>query len=884
MRSPLTPVSTVIPTAAGSFNSKTFTINFTITNMFYKTKMGQRGSSTFRVAEFVLQHLFKVLFERSSLGSQYSGCSVTLLRSMNNGKATGVEVICSYQEFFSISVLDKKKIYQELSQQTNGITRLGGYILDEESLYVDGYNPQMPTPSTNTGDAVVGPVTPAQGHGAPRLTVALIRSPLTPVSTIIPTASGRPRLETFTMNFTINNTLYTEDMEQPYSEKFSSTERILHHLLRGLFKNSSLASSYTRPVKDGEATGVDVVCAHYKDPSRPVLYHVKVYLELSNQTYGIIRLGPYTLNSDSLFLIGYNDKHSGTISRPSRASEGRMMTTAGESQTIIITISSPAVRTHSVLATTAAPTTACAIDLEKITVPASSALPELMVAPFAWSGVATSPSETTLIAEICTPLGAGTGGGSPIGVPSHLTSLDTTTSTTVFPCPNVPPAQSTMCSTISLQSATILCRVSREERKPKTSLDTSASETTAMATARVWLALTKTPTTMDISRGAEAVVLSTSDLPTSSAVPLIPTDKVSTRTTMTTIAHTAAGSSYSKTFTLNFTITNMFYTPDMGERGSNTFKAAENVLQVLLKFLFGMSNLGSHYSACSVNLLRSLKNGTATGVDVLCTFQEDSSNPVLNKEKVYWELTEQIQRRRLKHVLIERDSLFVDGYHHKQPGIISTKKSEIAVGPVTHIPDHGAPGDMTSVTSSLYESTVGAIAAGSSYSKTFTLNFTITNMFYTPDMGERGSNTFKAAENVLQVLLKFLFGMSNLGSHYSACSVNLLRSLKNGTATGVGVLCTFQEDSSNPVLNKEKVYWELTEQIQRRRLKHVLIERDSLFVDGYHHKQPGIISTKKSEIAVGPVTLIPDYGAPGDMTSVTSGLLTYESTVGAIDL
>ncbi|XP_056676604.1 mucin-16-like isoform X4 [Monodelphis domestica] len=288
-----------------------------------------------------------------------------------------------------------------------------------------------------------------------------------------------------------------------------------------------------------------------------------------------------------------------------------------------------------------------------------------------------------------------------------------------------------------------------------------------------------------------------------------------------------------------------------------------------LKFLFGMSNLGSHYSACSVNLLRSLKNGTATGVGVLCTFQEDSSNPVLNKEKVYWELTEQIQRRRLKHVLIERDSLFVDGYHHKQPGIISTKKSEIAVGPVTHIPDHGAPGDMTSVTSSLYESTVGAIAAGSSYSKTFTLNFTITNMFYTPDMGERGSNTFKAAENVLQVLLKFLFGMSNLGSHYSACSVNLLRSLKNGTATGVGVLCTFQEDSSNPVLNKEKVYWELTEQIQRRRLKHVLIERDSLFVD-------------ESEIAVGPVTLIPDYGAPGDMTSVTSGLLTYESTVGAI--
>ncbi|XP_056654705.1 mucin-16-like isoform X1 [Monodelphis domestica] len=146
--SPLTPVSTIIPSAAGRYNWKSFTLNFTITNMFYTTKMAQRDSSTFRLPEFFLQRLFKVLFERSSLGSQYCGCNVTLLRSMKNGAATGVEVICFYKEVFSVPILDKKKIYQELSQETNGITRLGHYILDKKSLYVDGYNPQMPPRST----------------------------------------------------------------------------------------------------------------------------------------------------------------------------------------------------------------------------------------------------------------------------------------------------------------------------------------------------------------------------------------------------------------------------------------------------------------------------------------------------------------------------------------------------------------------------------------------------------------------------------------------------------------------------------------------------------------------------------------------------------------
>ncbi|XP_056654717.1 mucin-16-like isoform X2 [Monodelphis domestica] len=172
----------------------------------------------------------------------------------------------------------------------------------------------------------------------------------------------------------------------------------------------------------------------------------------------------------------------------------------------------------------------------------------------------------------------------------------------------------------------------------------------------------------------------------------------------------------------------------------------------------------------------------------------------------------------------------------------------------------------------------------SSCYKTFKLSFTITNMFYTTKMNQKDTRTFKAAEHILQILLKVLFGSSKLGSQYCGCSGLSLRSLKNSIATGVDILCTFKKDSSNLVLDKKVVSWELTEQLCRRELKHLVIDNDSLIVNGYQHKLPGIRSTKRSEVGIGPVTHIPDHGEPGKiMTSLTSGLLIRESPVNAIE-
>ncbi|XP_056676625.1 mucin-16-like [Monodelphis domestica] len=235
--------------------------------------MGQPGSQKFNATERVLEHLLSPLLENSSLGSDYSGCRLTMLRPIQNGTAT--EFLCGHWKSPATPSLDRKKIYWELSNQTQGITRLGAYTLDNKSLYLDGYSYQMNLSSS--------------------------------------TSAGGPNFEPFTLKFTITNMRYTADMGERDSSIFISTERVLQRLLSSLFEKSSLGSqdfasklTLLRPMKEGRATLVHFTCIHRRDPASPVLDREKIYCELSYLTWSITRLGPYTLDKHSLYLNGYN--------------------------------------------------------------------------------------------------------------------------------------------------------------------------------------------------------------------------------------------------------------------------------------------------------------------------------------------------------------------------------------------------------------------------------------------------------------------------------------------------------------------------------------------------------------------------------------------------
>lgn len=61
-----------------------------------------------------------------------------LPRSVKNGAQTRVDICCTYQQSPSSSGLSAKLVFHELSKQTRGITRLGPYALDKDSLYLNG--------------------------------------------------------------------------------------------------------------------------------------------------------------------------------------------------------------------------------------------------------------------------------------------------------------------------------------------------------------------------------------------------------------------------------------------------------------------------------------------------------------------------------------------------------------------------------------------------------------------------------------------------------------------------------------------------------------------------------------------------------------------------
>ncbi|KFP74189.1 Mucin-16, partial [Apaloderma vittatum] len=118
-------------------------------------------------------------------------------------------------------------------------------------------------------------------------------------------------LEHFTINFTITNLPYNRDLATHASAKFNATRRVMNTLLDRLLKESSIGPAFVecqtttfRPVRQGDNTGVDAVCTYRKEPSDPPLDRVGLYHEVSNKTSGTRRLGPYSLDKDSLYFNG----------------------------------------------------------------------------------------------------------------------------------------------------------------------------------------------------------------------------------------------------------------------------------------------------------------------------------------------------------------------------------------------------------------------------------------------------------------------------------------------------------------------------------------------------------------------------------------------------
>ncbi|XP_043767315.1 mucin-16-like isoform X2 [Cervus elaphus] len=566
-----------------------FTLNFTITNLFYTPDMGRRGSEKFNVTEKVLNHLLGPLLRNTSVGPLHSNCRLTLLRAEKDGAATGVDAICTYHPDPTRPGLDREKLYQELSQLTHGVTRMGNYTLDSNSLYVNGYNRQYGRPTTST------PVTS---------TFSLESS--TSLSPILSSTGMSPSLVPFTLNFTITNLSYTEDMSPPGSELFSTMERILNRLLKPLFQNSSIGLLYSgcrlillRPEKNRRATGVDAVCTHRPDPMGLKLDRERLYQELSHETHGVTQLGFFTLDKDSLYVNGYTQRTS--ASTPSAA--GTSPPFPGTSM----------VPTHFPSSTAGVPLLMPFTLNFTIT---NLTFEEDMQHPVSWKFNATE-----LILQ---------------GLLRHMFK-----------------------NTSSLGSLYSGCRLAllRPEK------DGAATRVDAICMHRPdprGPGLDRQQLYWELSHLTHGITL------------LGPYTLDRDSLYVNGYTHQALNSTPSIAspalvpFTLNFTINNLHYVEDMHRPGSWKFNNTERVLQDLLRLLFNNTRLGHIYSGCRLTSLRPEKNGAATGVDVVCTHRPDPAGPGLDREQLYWELSQLTHGvTRLGPYTLDQDSLYVNGYSHR---------------------------------------------------------------------------------------------------------------------------------------------------------------------------------------------------------------------------
>uniref|UniRef100_A0A8D0GY28 SEA domain-containing protein n=1 Tax=Sphenodon punctatus TaxID=8508 RepID=A0A8D0GY28_SPHPU len=206
-----------------------------------------------------------------------------LHRCVNNGDDTRVNTICTYRNNSTITPFDRVHVYREVSNQTNGITKLGIYNLDKTSLYVDEYHEP---PAVPTGK----PTTPAA-----------------PVS----------READFTVNFTITNLRCRSGLAIRNTKTFNNTRNAVIYLLDRLLRNTRIGPAFTgckmEPfscVNNGDDTRVNTICTYRNNSTITPFARVHVYHEVSNQTNGITKLGIYNLDKTSLYVNGYNEKHT----------------------------------------------------------------------------------------------------------------------------------------------------------------------------------------------------------------------------------------------------------------------------------------------------------------------------------------------------------------------------------------------------------------------------------------------------------------------------------------------------------------------------------------------------------------------------------------------
>ncbi|XP_066839746.1 LOW QUALITY PROTEIN: mucin-16 [Anser cygnoides] len=964
-----------------------FTINFTITNLPYDSNLATPNSAKLNTTRRVMTTLLNRLLKDSSIGPAFLACGTTAFsdraqegalrhgflfsRPVGQGDNTGVDAVCTYTKEPSTPGLDRVGLYHEVSNKTRGITRLGPYSLDRDSLYVNGdqglslclpaaafpsprpspvpapAHPSLPLfPGYN--EPPVHPVSTSQQRDGPQRQPAL-RGPLPPgrggcgAGLAIPGTSGEPaslphrdehrggglagqrplRLSTqslhslapapshspsmllaapthpptttagperFTINFTITNLPYDSNLATPNSAKLNTTRRVMTTLVgsprhchgqascwplhrqecrerdrahfdraqEGALRHGFL---FSRPVGQGDNTGVDAVCTYTKEPSTPGLDRVGIYHEVSNKTRGIMRLGPYSLDRDSLYV---NGDQGLSLCLPAAAfpspRPSPFPAPAHPSLPLFPGYNEPPVTPSEYLAATRwTPKSLHSL------APAPSHSPSMLLAAPTHPPTTTAGPERFTINFTITNLPYDSNLATPnsaklnttrrvmttlVGSPRHchgqLNRLlkDSSIGPAFLACGTT--AFSDRAQKGALRHGFLFSRpVGQGDNTGVDAVCTYTKEPSTPGLDRVGLYHEVSNKTRGITRlgpysldrdslyvnGDQGLSLclpaaafpsprpSPFPAPAHPSLPLFPGYNKPPFFFLAATSLPIEGH-----FTVNFTITNLVHS-SLGDMNSKIFSAAKQNLTYLLDRMLKNSSIKAVHRGCTVMLLRSVKNREVTAMDAVCTYKANATPTEFDQIKVYHELSKMTANcTELGPYRLDAASFYVNGYNELQPGLLvdqSTKHLSPAV-------------------------------------RNFTLNFTITNLPFTADLGMPNSKKFKSTEKVMYNYVDPLLQKSSIGSVYIGCRIMAFRSKEDRDDTEVDAICSYRDEPSEFKFNKVTVYHELRNMTNGiTKLGHYCLNSQSLYINDYN--EPHGLSLVKPSTTQSPGQIIEQF-------------------------
>ncbi|XP_068775620.1 mucin-16 [Struthio camelus] len=829
------PTQTTVPAL------ERFTINFTITNLPYNSDLAIPHSAKLNTTQRVMATLLKQLLKEASIGPAFLGCEPAAFRPVRQGDNTGVDAVCTYRHDSSAPPLDRVGLYHQVSNKTKGITQLGPYSLDKDSLYVNGYNEQPVLPSAS------------------------------------PTQTTVPALERFTINFTITNLPYNSDLAIPHSAKLNTTQRVMATLLKQLLKEASIGPAFLgcepaafRPVRQGDNTGVDAVCTYRHDSSAPPLDRVGLYHQVSNKTKGITQLGPYSLDKDSLYVNGYNEQPVLPSASPTQTTVPALerftinftITNLPYNSDLAIPHSAKLNTTQRVMATL----------LKQLLKEASIGPAFLGCEPAAFRPV--RQGDNTGVDAVCTyrhdssapPLDRvglyhqvsnKTKGITQLGPYSlDKDSLYVNEYSEAYRVPGLIPATAASPATEQFTMNFTITNL------PYSSSLRNPNSAKFSATGRVLIALLdqlfKMTSIHSVYTGCKMMAFRATQKSEDTGVDAVCTYKrdpaapqfdrvrvyheVSNKTNGITNlgiykldqeslyindyheAHLLPSASpalplaRTERFTVNFTIINLLYRPELGNPNSKKFNATKNTLTYLLDHMLKNSSINSTYTGCTVVALRSVKNRDDTGVDAVCTYRANTTATKFDRVMVYCELSRMTAScTELGPYRLDAASFYVNGYNEPQHGQSVNQSTQLLSPSI----------------------------------RNFTLNFTITNLQFTADLVMPNSKKFKSTEKVMHYYVDPLLQKSSIGPAYIGCNGMAFRSVKNRDDTRVDAICSYRDEPSDPTFNRVTVYHELSNMTNGiTKLGHYNLNSQSLYVNDYN--EPYTLSFMKPSTTQSP--------------------------------